>query len=206
MTEKDKPVQNKVEDDYCTTRQAADMIGLSLGTVRHMIESGELAAWKTGGGHRRVSVASVKEHLRRRISAPSLPRSAPSELSLLIAEDDPNLQKLYQRNVASWNLPVAINIVSNGFEGLVQIGQQQPDVLILDLLMPGLDGFEMIRTLRANPALSEMEIIVVTGMGADSVEQRGGLPADITLYGKPIPFHQLHGFVQAKLARRQRGQ
>ena len=197
-------MNNKVTDEYCTTRQAAEMLGLSLGTVQQMVESGALAAWKTAGGHRRVSVASVNEQLRRRSTAPSAPRARSAILSVLVAEDDPILQKLYQATMANWAMPVSLQVVSNGFEGLVQIGQQPPDLLILDLMMPGLDGFEMIRTLRANAALSDMDIIVVSGMSADSVEEHGGLPADITLYGKPIPFQQLHGYLQAKLAQRQR--
>ena len=180
------------------------MLGLSLGTVQQMVESGALAAWKTAGGHRRVSVASLKDQLRRRSAVPSAPRVPSAELSVLIAEDDPILQQLYQATMANWALPVALQVVDNGFEGLVQIGQQPPDLLIVDLMLPGLDGFEMIRTLRANPALSDMDIIVVSGMGSDDIEQRGGLPADITLYGKPIPFAQLHGYLQAKLAQRQR--
>lgn len=204
MTEHTNKAQAAAESDYCTTRQAAEMIGLSLGTVRHMIESGELAAWKTAGGHRRVSVASVNEYLRRRGSTPSAARAPSNQLSVLIAEDDPDLQRLYQLNIATWRLPLSVQMVSNGFEGLVQIGQQPPDVLILDLMMPGMDGFEMIRTLRANPALVHMDIIVVTGMDPARIAERGGLPADITLCGKPVPFHQLHGFMQAKLVSQQR--
>jgi len=204
MAENTSKTQSAVDADYCTTRQAAEMIGLSLGTVRQMIESGELSAWKTAGGHRRVSVASVNDYLRRRGPAPQAARVPSNQLSVLIVEDDPDLQRLYQLNIAAWRLPISVQMVSNGFEGLVQIGQQAPDVLILDLLMPGMDGFEMIRTLRANPALAHMDIIVVTGMDPARIAERGGLPADITLCGKPVPFHQLHGFMQARLVNQQR--
>jgi excisionase family DNA binding protein len=205
MIEKDKLQSNKAGADYITTYQAAEMLGLSRGTVQQMVESGVLVAWKTEGGHRRVSVASVKDQIRRRAASASLPRAQTPELSVLIAEDDVNLQKLYEMNIANWGMPVALQIVGNGFEGLVQIGQQAPDVLILDLMMPGIDGFEMIRTLRANPALSAMDIIVVTGMSPASIEDRGGLPPGTTLYSKPIPFNQLQGYLQAKLVQRQRG-
>jgi excisionase family DNA binding protein len=205
MIEKDKFQPNKTGADYITTYQAAEMLGLSRGTVQQMVESGVLVAWKTEGGHRRVSVASVKDQIRRRAASASLPRAQTPELSVLIAEDDINLQKLYEMNIDNWDMPVALQIVGNGFEGLVQIGQQAPDVLILDLMMPGIDGFEMIRTLRANPALSAMDIIVVTGMSPASIEDRGGLPPGTTLYSKPIPFNQLQGYLQAKLVQRQRG-
>jgi excisionase family DNA binding protein len=206
MIEKDKFQPNKTGADYITTYQAAEMLGLSRGTVQQMVESGVLVAWKTEGGHRRVSVASVKDQIRRRAASASLPRAQTPELSVLIAEDDVNLQKLYEMNIDNWDMPVALQIVGNGFEGLVQIGQQAPDVLILDLMMPGIDGFEMLRTLRANPALTAMDIIVVTGMSPASIEDRGGLPSGTTLYSKPIPFNQLQGYLQAKLVQRQRGQ
>ena len=206
MIEKDKFQPNKTGADYITTYQAAEMLGLSRGTVQQMVESGVLVAWKTEGGHRRVSVASVKDQIRRRAASASLPRAQTPELSVLIAEDDINLQKLYEMNIDNWDMPVALQIVGNGFEGLVQIGQQAPDVLILDLMMPGIDGFEMLRTLRANPALTAMDIIVVTGMSPASIEDRGGLPSGTTLYSKPIPFNQLQGYLQAKLVQRQRGQ
>ncbi|MEI7612584.1 MAG: response regulator [Betaproteobacteria bacterium] len=205
MIDIDKQVLNKATDEYITTRQAAKILGLSLGTVQQMAESGVLSAWKTSGGHRRVSLASVKEQLRRRSTHNSQTLAQSDVLSVLIAEDDPSLQKLYTMTMNNWALPVSLQIVSNGFEGLVQIGQQPPDILILDLMMPGMDGFEMIRNLRANPVLSSMDIIVVTGMSPDSVKDRGGLPKGTTLYSKPIPFAQLQGFLQAKLAQRQRG-
>jgi len=183
------------------------MLGLSLGTVLHMVGSGTLTAWKTDGGHRRINVASVKEQLRRRIGTSALARSSYREtLSLLITEDDAALQKLYQLKIGNWNLPISLQIVGNGFEGLVQIGQQAPDVLIVDLMMPEMDGFEMIRAMRANPLLQAMDIIVVTGMSRDTLADRGGLPLDVTVYGKPIPFDQLRGYVQAKLSQRLRDQ
>ena len=206
MTDIDKQTPYKEADEYITTRQAGKILGLSLGSVQQMVESGILMAWKTSGGHRRVSLASVNEQIRRRTSPSNNTHAHANSdrLTVLIAEDDPNLQKLYTMTMNSWALPISLHIVNNGFEGLVHIGQHQPDILILDLMMPGMDGFDLIRNLRANPALSAMDIIVVTGMTPESVKDRGGLPSSTTMYSKPIPFAQLQGFLQAKLAQRQR--
>ena len=66
--------------------------------------------------------------------------------------------------------------------------------------LPGVDGFQMIRTLRADPALAGMDIIVVNGLSAEVIAQKGGLPADITVYAKPIPFLELRGYFQAKVS------
>lgn len=78
-----------------------------------------------------------------------------------------------------------------------------PDILIADLMMPGMDGFEMIKRLRAMPDLSPMDIIVVSAIDGAEVRQRG-IPADVTVFGKPIPFHEIKGFVLGRLAARQR--
>ncbi|MEN3372785.1 response regulator [Dechloromonas sp. ZS-1] len=191
------------DTEYLSTRQAAIRLGVSLGTVQNMVENGVLEAWKTAGGHRRIPVASVEAMLaKRRNQAPSAADSN-APLELMIAEDDPTLQTLYRVTVETWNLPIRLRIVGNGFEGLVQVGQNPPDIMIVDLMMPGMDGFEMIRQLRANPDLAKMDIIVVSAIDHDEIVKKG-LPSDITVFGKPIPFHEIKGFLLGRLAARQR--
>ncbi len=191
------------DNEFLSTRQAAQRLGVSLGTVQNMVESGVLDAWKTAGGHRRIPVGSVDSLLIKRRSLPSRSGRPPEKLDILIAEDDPTLQTLYEMTFSGWSLPISLRIVGDGFEGLLQVGQQTPDILIADLLMPGMDGFEMIRKLRATPGLASMDIIVVTAIDRDEVRQRG-IPDDVTVFGKPIPFHELKGFVLGRLAARQR--
>ncbi len=191
------------DTEYLSTRQAAIRLGVSLGTVQNMVENGVLEAWKTAGGHRRIPLASVEAMLaKRRNQAPSAADSN-APLELMIAEDDPTLQTLYRVTVETWNLPIRLRIVGNGFEGLVQVGQNPPDIMIVDLMMPGMDGFEMIRQLRANPDLAKMDIIVVSAIDHDEIVKKG-LPSDITVFGKPIPFHEIKGFLLGRLAARQR--
>lgn len=190
-------------DSYCSTSQAAKMLGVSMGTVQQMVEDGVLEAWKTTGGHRRILQRSIRDFLGKR--GGGLPvANQDASLSLLIAEDDRTTQVLYQHTVESWDLPIRVEIVSSGIEGLVSIGRAAPDVLIVDLMMPGIDGFEMVRTLRANPGLSAMDIIVISGLEPAEIERRGNLPEDVTRYPKPIPFHELRGYFQAKLTEKRK--
>ena len=113
------------DPQFLSTRQAALRLGVSLGTVQNMVESGALEAWKTAGGHRRIPVASVEALLaRRRTQTPSA-QEANSQLEILIAEDDPTLQGLYQMTIESWGLPLRIRMVANGFDGLYQVGQRR---------------------------------------------------------------------------------
>lgn len=191
------------DNEFLSTRQAAQRLGVSLGTVQNMVESGVLDAWKTAGGHRRIPTGSVDSLLLKRRSQASRPGKAQEKLDILIAEDDETLQKLYEMTFQGWQLPIGLRIVGDGFEGLLQVGQQAPDILIADLMMPGMDGFEMIRKLRSTPELLSMDIIVVTAIDKDEVRQRG-IPEGVTVFGKPIPFHELKGFVLGRLAARQR--
>jgi excisionase family DNA binding protein len=191
------------DTEYLSTRQAALRLGVSLGTVQNMVESGALEAWKTAGGHRRIPVASVEALLARRRNLTPSAQEYAGQIEIIIAEDDLTLQMLYQMTVDSWNLPIKLRVVTNGFDGLLQVGQRAPDILIADLMMPGMDGFEMIRHLRANPDLARMDIIVVSAIDRNEILERG-LPSDITVFGKPIPFHEIKGFVLGRLSAHKR--
>jgi excisionase family DNA binding protein len=192
-----------MESDLCTTREAAQRLGVSLRTVQLWVESGVLRAWKTAGGHRRILVASVDDILKQRRTAlggaePSAAGAPPS--TLVVVEDDPDLLKLYRLQVASWKLPLRLVTATNGFEGLVRIGETQPHILIADLNMPAMDGFRMIRSLRASTDYEDMEIVVVTALGKAEIADRGGLPEDVKVMTKPVPFSELERLVRARLA------
>ncbi|HSD36872.1 MAG TPA: response regulator [Rhodocyclaceae bacterium] len=187
--------------EYCSTSEAAQMLGVSLGTVQQMVENALLDAWKTAGGHRRIRITSVEAFLRKRHNGPT-PNTG--TLRILVAEDDLVMQTLYQRTLATWDMPIEVKIVGSGFDGLLEIGREIPDLLVSDLVMPGLDGFAMIRKLRSEPQLAHMDIIAVTGLSAEDIEKEGGLPNDVIIYNKPIPFRELKGYIQAKLVQTQK--
>ncbi|MGE5469485.1 MAG: response regulator [Bacteroidota bacterium] len=195
---------------YCTTREAADMLSVSLRTVQLWVESGNLKAWKTDGGHRRLALSSVQELIRERMSkgnpvAPVIaPEAAPGEFSILVLEDDEDMLKLYRLNMAAWQMPIQVSFVSSVFEALVVIGRKAPDLVITDLRMSGIDGFEIIKVLRNDPVLSSLSIAVITGMEPDEIAARGGLPPEITVFTKPVSFDQLQGYIKACLAYRPR--
>lgn len=190
---------------YCTTREAAEMLGVSLRTAQLWTESGLLEAWKTEGGHRRISRASVQ----RLLAGERVPRSVPvagerriARMKILVVEDDVVLLKLYKTVIANWGLPLDVSVAGNGVEGLILVGRDTPDLMITDLAMPGMDGFELIRSLATSSFREGMEIVVVTGLDAADVEARGGLPDGVRLFPKPVPFAELRAIVAGMLERR----
>ncbi len=203
---------------FCTTRQAAERIGVSHRTVQMWVENGSLQAWKTAGGHRRITNESVERLLEGRRNAlaggpapAGAPAAPPAERpiaaarppaaarSVLIVDDDASLLRLYELEISTWGLDLSVRKAGNGIEALLRIGEARPDVLISDLHMPGLDGFGMIRTLRGNPATASLPLVVVSGMDKPTVLAMG-LPEDVAVLTKPAPLAALRAAVTARLA------
>jgi len=178
------------EQDVCSTRAAAERLGVSLRTVQLWAEAGLIRAWKTPGGHRRILLASIDELVLRR-GGEIARRSHGGHYQVLVVEDEPDFRRLFELHLRSWDLPIEIQSVPSGFDALVRIGAARPDVLITDLRMPGIDGFEMLRALKASGAISELEIIVVTALSDHTIRERGGLPEGVTVLHKPLRFAQL---------------
>ena len=190
----DQTVGSLERDAVITTREAADLLGVSLRTVQQWVEQGALQAYRTVGGHRRVVRTSVDRLLSQRRT-----EVQGRTFRVFIAEDDPDLVKLYQMVITSWKLPLEISIANDGFRALMEIGTLKPDFLILELSIPGMDGFALIRTLRSMPDLENTDIVTVSGMTPEDIEAKGGLPESVLLLPKPIPFDQLRERIEAKL-------
>lgn len=193
--------REKIPKSFVTTQEAAHLLGVSLRTVQLWTESGLLTCWKTGGGHRRIPRDAVARLLLTRPTpaapVPASPEttgetaSAPRPFHILVVEDDPTLSRLYRLQLARWALKPTVTTAANGFEALVRLGGILPDLLIADLHMPEMDGFQMLRTLRTMPELDTVEIVVVSGLDPAEIVERGGLPDGIPVLPKPIPFAEL---------------
>lgn len=185
-----------MQKESCSTREAGKMLGVSLRTVQLWVDGGLLDAWKTIGGHRRITIESVK-HLQegrmvpRASNEPNVTTPRRRKPVVLVVEDDADLLTLYETNLSLWEPPVTLLTATNGFDGLLKIGETPPDLLITDLSMPGIDGFQMLRTLCANPKVKHARIAVVTGLDKADIELRGGIPEGIALFRKPVPFDRL---------------
>lgn len=196
--------RDEVNDDVMSTREAAKLLGVALRTVQLWVESGVLPAWKTAGGHRRIAREAVNQLLSQRREAISpASSSATPAFRVLVVEDEPDLLRLFRLVIESWGLPLELTLASNGFEALVRVGESHPDLLITDLNMPGMDGFRMIRSLRSfGHELEHLEVVVVTALGSLEIDDRGGLPPDIKVFTKPVPFSELERLVRDRLAQR----
>jgi excisionase family DNA binding protein len=199
--EKQTAKTSSEQESYLTTRETAAKLGLSLRTIQLWVESGVLTAWKTAGGHRRISSSSVEELLRQR-EASLKHRPSGKPFTLVVVEDNQQMLELYEQQIKQWDMPIHLITAKNGFEGLMQIGQWAPDLIITDLDMPGMNGFQMIEALCDKPELGHTQIAVVTGLRPEEIKTQGELPKDIMVYLKPVDFSQLEKLVKNQLNKR----
>lgn len=180
--------------ETCSTRDAAKMLGISVRTAQMWVEEGRLRAWKTPGGHRRILRESVETILRKRQQETE---GAPDDFDILVVEDDRLQRQLLETSLKDLRPGLNIRVAYNGMEGLIKIGDRQPQLLITDLVMPGIDGFDMLGTLTSSPLLKPMQIITVTALSDDEIATRGGLPAGVAVFRKPLNMAALLNLILA---------
>ena len=189
--------------EVCSTKEAASLLGVSHRTVQLWVESGVLQAWKTAGGHRRILLTSVHRLVAQRNHAVTGSHPAPTPAArpvpagrrIVMADDDATLLRLYELELSGWGLDAQLIKARDGFDALIRIGEARPDLLISDLNMPGMDGFRMVRTLRADPRYRTMAIIVISGLDRATIASMG-LPDDIPVFAKPVRFADLRARIE----------
>lgn len=189
---------------YYTTLEAAKMLDVSVRTVQLWVEDGKLQGWKTAGGHRRIAVNSVENMLEGQQAAP-LKKSSKKPV-ILIVEDNPTVMKLYQAAIESWDLPIQVISVENGFLGLMEVGRSRPNLIITDIFMPGMDGLQMIHALYKEVNLDKVKIVVISGLSQEEIQYRGGIPQGIPFYKKPVDLNKLKEIVQQTIANQKQDQ
>ncbi|MBI5792939.1 MAG: response regulator [Rhodocyclales bacterium] len=193
------------DGDYLTTREAAELLGVALRTAQLWVEAGTLRAWKTAGGHRRITRESVNALLARQAAAKSgTPEAAVASrvYHVLVVDDDAFMREILVSTIRSWNLPLTVSSAEDGFAALLHIGGTRTDLLLADLVMPGMDGYRMIRYLRAMPEARLIDIIAISAKDPEEVARDGMLPSDVPLLGKPVDFERLEGLVAQRMAAR----
>jgi excisionase family DNA binding protein len=184
-------------DGYCGTSYAARLLKLSVGTIQNLVESNTLKAWKTQGGHRRISLQSIQEYqYANNLESASL-YSNEAKVRVLVVEDDENSRLMYQAYFGRWSLPLDVVIYASAMEALLDMPAMQPQVLLTDLNMPDMDGFKFIKTLREHKLFASLPVIAITGLTTTQIEEKGGLPKDVQILQKPIDMEWLRGFLDA---------
>ncbi|MCS7221601.1 MAG: response regulator [Anaerolineae bacterium] len=122
--------------------------------------------------------------------------------TILIVDDDPDAQKLISLILSRAGFQTTV--AGNGPEALAQLSQALPDLLILDVMMPGMDGFEVLRRVRGNPATARLPVIMLSAKGEVRDRVTGLRTGADDYITKPADPLELVARVEAVLARVQR--
>ena len=147
--------------EFLSTRQSAKVLQVSLGTVQKMVELGELIAWKTRGGHRRILASSLEQQLQRRKRA-MRQKSTLHCLALGIFRRIENGQELLE-STQEWQLKVEMEVAIDSLEGLMKAVSMAPDLIFLDALIPPVEQVHLIHYLSKNKETQRIPILVDEG-------------------------------------------
>jgi excisionase family DNA binding protein len=149
------------ELEYLSTRQSAKLLQVSLGTVQKMVELGELIAWKTRGGHRRILASSLDQQLQRRKRA-MRQQTMQNCVALGIFRRVENSEEL-SHSIQFWQLKVDLDIAVDTLEGLMKAVSVMPDLIFLDALIPPVEQVHLIHYLSKNKDTQRIPILVDEG-------------------------------------------
>ncbi len=150
--------------DYLTTGEAAKTCGVRINTIKHWIQKGNFEAVLTPGGHWRIPKQSFEAFLHTWNA--HTPKSQPhaEAMRILIVDDDPQMHDFVHGAMSTSCYTCEISSAYDGYAGLMQIGLIQPHLLVLDIMLPEINGLEIIRRLKDQPELSkDMRILALTG-------------------------------------------
>ena len=92
-------------------------------------------------------------------------------VKILIIEDDKFLRELIARKLLQENFKILEAVDGEG--GLKKIKEEKPDLILLDLILPGIDGFEVLSKMKDDPALASIPVIILSNLGQREDVERG---------------------------------
>ncbi|MEM9458274.1 MAG: response regulator [Myxococcota bacterium] len=150
-----------VKDTY-STHDVAKICCVTPTTVIRWIEDGLIPAFKTVGGHRRVRREDLEKVCRER----NIPFNVPTGTEvgrILVVDDEPVVLDLVRDVVKELDHKFEVEVAKDAFDAGRLVVSFRPQLIFLDLMMPGVDGFEVCTRLKKDAATTNTEVIAITG-------------------------------------------
>ena len=144
------------EPDWLTLGQAAKYLGVAQSTIRKWSDLGRVPAFYTPGGHRRYKRGDLDAFLAR--SGPGQPARGPL---VLLVDDDPQVREVVRINLEMEGY--AVREAANAEDGLAALEDEAPDLILLDVMMPQVDGWEMLRRVQERHGVGSIPVIMFSG-------------------------------------------
>jgi excisionase family DNA binding protein len=172
--------------EWLTLGQAATYLGVAQSTVRKWSDGGRLPAFYTPGGHRRFRRGDLDEFLA---GSRSTSTSIAGQALVLIVDDDPRLREFVRVNLEMDGY--AVREAGSAEEGLAALEDEPPDLVLLDVMMPQVDGFEMLRKMQEQHGLASVPVVMFSGKVDEETATRAAREGAQAFIGKPFDPQQL---------------
>lgn len=153
-----------------TTGEVARYCDVSTNAVKKWIRNGRLKAFRTPGGHFRVDSEDFRDFLVRHQMPVYAEFFEKGSRRVLLVDDDSSVREMLAEVLRAMDFELDVEQAEDGYEALLKAGHSKPDLLVLDLKMPRMDGFEACRRIRSNPSTASTKILAISGF-MDSTAQ-----------------------------------
>jgi len=158
---------------FFTTTEVAEICQVNPASIVRWIHEGKITASFTAGGHFRVLPTEVIRLLQ------SLCMPVPRELQnissakrILIVDDEPDVRRFIRSYIERHFSGLLIEEAGDGFSAGTLLTSFLPDLVLLDLRMPGMDGFRVCKFIKRSPELKHTRIVVITGMADETLRDQ----------------------------------
>ena len=172
------------DTDWLTLGQAAKYLGVAQSTIRKWSDQGRVPAFYTPGGHRRYRRSDLDAFLER--SGPGKPARGPL---VLVVDDDPQVREVVRINLEMEGYTV--REAGNAEEGLAAVEDDAPDLILLDVMMPQVDGWEMLRRVQEQHGIGSIPVVMFSGQLESTAQREAEARGAQGFVGKPFDLRAL---------------
>ena len=189
-----------------TTFETAKLCHVSPLSIINWVNAGRLPAFRTPGGHRRIRREDLIRFMRDTgIPLPDELREGSGRPKVLVVDDEVSIREVLAEHLTTRSTPYEASTASDGFEAGRLMATFRPDVVLLDLRMPGLDGFQVCRTIKADPETSSTIVVAMTGYFSPETESRILECGAVRCFAKPVEPSTLSAFIDSVLEQQTSG-
>jgi excisionase family DNA binding protein len=180
---------SKQDKEYLTPNEVAKLLKVSPVTVRYWAQKGLLAAEMTPGGHRRFNRNEVARFARER--GINLFEDENEQMRILIVDDNHQVASFLAELFSMFPDRVVTEIANNGFDAGQKVRVFKPNLVLMDVMMPDMNGFEACEMIKRDPETAGIRVIAMSGYCTPENLERITHAGAETCIRKPIDTHAL---------------
>ena len=173
-------------DQLLTSTEVGNLLQVNPSSVKKWVNEGHIVAFRTPGGHRRIRAADLVQFLDdHKIPVPRALQEA-GRRRILVVDDDATQLKAIGRAFKRYADRVDVTLIDNGVDALIRIGATRPHLVVMDAAMPGIDGVEVCRRLKANPDTSEVGVVLTAAHVTSQFDESARKAGARSVVRKPV--------------------